>query len=284
MGRGPSAWRALARAVAALRSLEPARVEGALQDMGRRRRWLAPLAYAGAAVAVVFDGILILLRHWQLFLLQVVPAAWIWVMTDNLRSHLVSDRDIPVDYAGPIAFGVLVVAQIAYWCNATFAFAVASAGEDLPIREAFRQARPHWRFISGVALLTGAAQAAVWLWLSKAGNPWFWLGLGTMLVVQIYMFVAVPSWIIGIQRKGGPRRDRLLQSLTTGVLSGCACAPGFALNRIGLLMLGIPKVGAIGFVPLAVGAALHVAGSSSARVVKMSVRLRGSGSDAPPVS
>ena len=70
-------WRALAHAVGAVRSTDPANVESALKDLGGKRRWLAPLVYAAGTVAVVFDGVLLLLRNWRLTLLQLFPAMWI---------------------------------------------------------------------------------------------------------------------------------------------------------------------------------------------------------------
>jgi hypothetical protein len=260
--------------VHAARALDPASLQEELQRMGRSRRWLAPLAYAAATIAVVFDGVLILLRNWRLLLLQLVPAAWIWVMTRELKAHVFAGQELPTLYADLVAAGVLVVAQIAYWCNATFAFTVASEGTG--IADAFRQARRRWRLVSGTALLTGGAQAAVWLWLD---GTWLTVGLLTMLVVQIYMFVAVPAWLVGAPSKKASRHERVVQSLTTGVLSGVATTPGFLLNRISLLILGLPTVGVIGFVLLAVSAVLHVTASSSVRVVKMSLRLRDPGAE-----
>jgi hypothetical protein len=263
--------------VQAARRLDSATVQEELQRMGKRRRWLAPLTYAAATIALVFEGVLILLRNWRLLLLQLAPAAWIWVMTRELKAHAFAGYDLPTVYADAVAGGVLVVAQISYWCNATFAFTVAAEGPT-GIADAFRQARSHWRLVSGVALLTGSAQAAVWLFLE---GHWLTLGLVTMLVVQIYMFIAVPAWLVGAPPRVASRREKAQQSVTTGVLSGVASTPGFLLNRIGLLMLGIPKVGFIGFIVLAISAVLHVTASSSVRVVKMSIRLKGTGEDSP---
>ena len=246
--------------------------------MGRRRRWLAPLAYTAATIAVVFDGVLILLRNWRLLLLQLVPAAWIWVMSRELRAHVFAGHELPTTGTGAVAAGAIVLAQISYWCNATFAFTVAS-GAGTGIADAFRQARRRWRLVAGVALLTGGAQAAVWLWLDGA---WLTVGLLTMLVVQIYMFVAVPAWVVGAPRRDQSRHERIMQSLTTGVLSGVAFNPGFLLNRISLLILGIPTIGIIGFALLAVSAVLEVTALSSVRVVKMSIRLRDPAASPPP--
>ncbi len=275
--------RALRNAIAAVRSTDPATVEVTVRELGRRRRWLVPLAYAAGTVAIVFDGVVLLVRNWRLTLLQLLPAAWIYAMTWNLRTHLLHGNELNPSVGPAVAVAVLITAQGAYWCNATFGFAMARSGKA-DIGAAFRDARPHWRFIGGLALLTGGAQAAVWLLLPEASLRWFWIALLTMFVVQVYLFVAIPSWLIGV-RPTGTRRERAIQSLTTGVLSGVAATPGFLLNRIGLLLLGVGALWWIGVAVLAISAVLHVTASSSVRVVKMSVRLHegpAAGSSASP--
>ena len=121
----------------------PSQVESALKDLGERRRWLAPLIYAAGTIAVVFDGVLLLLRNWRLTLLQLVPAAWISVMTWNMKSHLVSKPSISTGVSIAAAVGVVLAAQLAYWCNATFAYTMLQDPPDT--RAAFREARVHWR-------------------------------------------------------------------------------------------------------------------------------------------
>ena len=153
----------------------PRSVESALKDLGGRRRWLAPLVYAAGTVAVVFDGVLVLLRNWRLTLLQLFPAVWIWVMTWNMKNHFASKPTFSTSDVIAIAVGVLLAAQVAYWCNATFAYTMAQ-GATGDIRAAFREARRHWRLIGGLALLTGGAQAAIWLLMPRlqptgSGSP-----------------------------------------------------------------------------------------------------------------
>ena len=94
----------------------------------------------------------------------------------------------------------------------------------------------------------------------------------------------MPAWLVGAPSRAASRRQKAEQTLTTGVLSGVASMPGFLLNRIALLILGIPTIGVIGFILLALGAVLHVTASSSVRVVKMSIRLKGTAGDPPPAS
>jgi hypothetical protein len=270
-------------AVQAVRSTDPSTVESALRDLGGRRRWLVPLVYAAGTVAVVFDGVLLLLRNWRLSLLQVTPAVWIWVMTWNLRHHFVEKTTIPAGAAVAIAVAVLLAAQVAYWCNATFAFTIAQSGTS-DIRDAFREARGHARLIGGLALLTGGVQAGIWLVMPHLNTHWLWLALLLMFVVQVYLFIAIPCWLLGVG-KTGSRRERTTQSATTGILSGVAAMPGFLLNRIGLLVLGAGTLGlGIGVALVAIGAVLHVTASTSVRVVKLSVRLRPAAAQPPLIA
>ena len=265
-------------ATAAVRSTDPATVESALKDLGGRRRWLAPLVYAAGTVAVVFDGVLLLLRNWRLTLLQFFPAAWIGVMTWNMKNHLLSRPTFSTSDIIPVAVGVVLAAQIAYWCNATFAYTMTQS-PTADIRAAFGEARPHWRLVGGLAALTGGLQAAIWLAMPRLQADWLWLALVVMFVVQVYLFIAIPCWILGV-RKTGSRRERTTQSVTTGVLSGVASTPGFLLNRIGWLLLGSGPLGIVGGALVPIGAVLHVTASSSVRVVKLSLRLR-PGDEAP---
>jgi hypothetical protein len=281
--RGPrQGARVLRAAVAAVRSTDPATVEVTVRELALRRRWLVPLAYAAGTVAIVFDGVVLLVRNWRLTLLQLIPAAWIYVMTWNLRTHLLQGNELNPAIGPVAAVAVLITAQVAYWCNATFGFVMVQHGAP-DIGAAFREARPHWRFIGGLALLTGGAQAAIWLLLPQASLGWFWLALLAMFVVQVYLFVAIPLWLIGV-RPAGTRRERAMQSMTTGVLSGVAATPGFLLNRIGLLLVGVGPLWWIGVAILAISAVLHVTASSSVRVVKMSVRLHDGPTAGPTVS
>src|SRR4051794_839461 len=179
---------ALVAAVAAVRSTDRAGVESAIEELGRKRRWLVPLAYAAGTIGVVFDGVVLLLRNWRLTLLQLLPAMWIWVMTWNMKHHFVSKPSISVGVSILVAVAVLVTAQAAYWCNATFAFTLVGEAEG-DIAGAFAEARRHWRTIGGLALLTGSVQATIWLLMPHVNTHWLWLALLLMFVVQVYLFI-----------------------------------------------------------------------------------------------
>ena len=115
-------------------------------------------------------------------------------------------------------------------------------------------------------------QAAIWLLIPHVQPRALSLALLAMFLVQIYLFIAIPSWLLGV-RKTGTRRERAIQSMTTGVLSGVASTPGFILNRVGLLLLGT-SFWLVGVAIVSIATVLHVTASSSVRVVKMSLRLR----------
>jgi hypothetical protein len=266
-------WGAFVGAVRGVSEVDPGVVEDELQRLGSRRRWLAPLVYAAGTVAVVFRGVLFLLQNWRVLLLQVVPAAWLWLMTWNVKTHLFSREALPLDYRAPLAIGVIVLSLVCHWCNATFAFTLTQPGRP-QIRPAFREARQRWRLVTVVALVAGAAQAAVWVFLAPISVRWFLVGLTAMLVIQIYLFVALPLWLVGIKPRES-RRQKMTRSVTTGVLGGVASTPGFLFNRLGLLLLGTQALWVLGIVFVSIGAVLHLTASSSVRVVKMSARLGG---------
>ena len=265
-------WQALVDAIAAVRSTDPARVESALKDLGGRRRAVAPLVFAAGTVAVVFDGVLLLLRNWRLTLLQLSPAAWISIMSWNLKEHLLSRPSFSTDVAAAAAVGVLLAAQVAYWCNATFAYTISrrASGE---IRAAFHEARAHWRLIGGLAMLTGGVQAAIWLLLPRLHVDWLWVALLAMFIVQVYLFIAVPCWLVGVQ-KTGTRRDRATLSAATGVLQRCGVDAGFPAQWD---RLAAPRIGPTRDHRRRCSQSERcctVTASSSVRVVKLSVRLR----------
>jgi hypothetical protein len=143
--------------------------------------------------------------QWQLTLLQLFPAVWIWAMTWNMKNHLLSKPTFSTSAVVFIAVGVLLAAQVAYWCNGTFAYTMAqSASAD--IKAAFGEARPHWRLISGLALLTGGVQAAIWLAMPRLHTDWLWVALLAMFVVQVYLFIAIPCWLLGVRKTGSAAR------------------------------------------------------------------------------
>ena len=113
--------------------------------MSRRRRIFAPLALAVSAVAMLFDGLRLLLSNWRLTLVQVLPAMWIWASMLDLKLHVLHGASFR-EWRGPVFIpvmaGIVVITAASFFLNAVFAFAIARPGPP-QIRPAFTTARSH---------------------------------------------------------------------------------------------------------------------------------------------
>jgi hypothetical protein len=277
---------ALGRLVLAVRDAEPADVEAASRQLGRSRRWLAPLAYVAGALALLVDGVKLLIANWRLSLVELVPALWIWITTWNLKAHFFRGRSLAFIH-GPAAVGVAVAAVIvtvvSFWCNAVFAFAV-----DRPppprLVPAFAEARRHSGYLTAWGVGVGVAYALATVYAARAGLGWYGVALGIVLAVMITTFVSVPANLIAARHRQS-LRDRVATGAVGGALSAVVLSPGFLLNRVGLLMVGVRPLVIPGVVLFSVGAALQAAGVSTVKAVKLSTKLGGGATrgDEPPV-
>ena len=73
------------RFIQAIRDSDQAAVNEMVLRLSRARPWLAPLAFAVGAFAMLFDGVKLLLTNWRLTLIQVLPAMWIWAAMLDLK-------------------------------------------------------------------------------------------------------------------------------------------------------------------------------------------------------
>ena len=58
-------WATIVAAIKAVRATDPDRVRELAAQFGGRSRWLTPLAYAAGTLAIVFDGVVLLLHEWR---------------------------------------------------------------------------------------------------------------------------------------------------------------------------------------------------------------------------
>jgi hypothetical protein len=86
-------------------------------------------------------------------------------------------------------------------------------------------------------------------------------------------FVAVPARILGAKKRRLKPIEAVGHWTIGGALSAVAMTPGFLLDRVGLIPVGIPHLHAVGFVLLSIGTALYAAGMSSVKAVKLSMKL-----------
>jgi hypothetical protein len=278
--------------VRAIEENDEARIEDAVLRLSRRRRALAPLAFMVGALALLFEGVRLLVSNWRLTLIQIPPAMWIWLATADLKAHVLRGRSLNV-IRGPILIPLILaitaITMVAFFLNAVFALAVARpGGPDIHAgRRAARERRvPVLASGAVVGLALGVATTVVPRW----GRPWFGIVLSVVVGVMMFSYVFVPARLIGA-RQSSSRRDKLMTSVVGGVIGATVCTPPYLLGRLGILMLGSKALFVPGIVVLAVGATLQAGATGAVRAIKMSATLAGARrpsdpaeSDAPPAT
>ncbi len=270
----------LAEAVA---DADPEQVDAAARQLGSSRAYLSPVAWAAGTIVLLIRGIKLLLLNWRLTLIQVVPAIVVWLAMYDLRVHALHRadfRDLSLGWA-VLAFVVAVAVCVAsFWCNTVFAFAI----DVLPPRigPAMRRTNQRWRpvVLAGaiMGLLLGCAIAVV----PRLDRPLlFDAVLLSVIGILVVAFVAVPARILARRQRKLPPREAIGRTLVGWVLSVVVMTPGFVLDRVGLLLMGVPGLRFIGFLVLSLGTALYAAGMSSVKAVKLSIRLATSDPEGP---
>jgi hypothetical protein len=243
--------------------------------LSRSRPWLAPLAFAVGAFAMLFDGVKLLFTNWRLTLVQVLPAMWIWAAMYDLKLHVLRGRSF-YELRGPtvvipLVLAVAVVTAASFYLNAVFAFAITQPGQP-KIRPAFSQARSHLPSVlawgGAIGLLLGVSTVVVARW----GLFWFAVSLGIVVGLMMVCYVAVPSRLIGIKPVQS-RRDKLTATAVGGAVGAVICTPPYLLGRIGLIMLGSHTLFVLGIILLAVGLTLQAGATGAVKTVKMSAKL-----------
>ena len=130
--RRPADGRRSSGFIRAVRDSDQATVNDMVLRLSRSRRWLAPLALAVGAFAMLFEGVKLLFTNWRLTLIQALPAMWIWAAMLDLKAHVLHGKSFHV-LTGPVVVipVVLAVAAItaaSFFLNAVFAFAIAQPG------------------------------------------------------------------------------------------------------------------------------------------------------------
>jgi hypothetical protein len=287
-GSGGKVRAQLARIIRGARTVADAdatEIESAARGFGQSRRYLAPVAWAAGAIVLVIRGIKLLILNWRLSLIQVVPAAWVWLVMWDLKEHTL--RGAPfrhITIGGMIVLAVLAVAVsiAAFWCNTVFGFAID--GGKPTIAPAARQTNAYLKVIAVAGLALGLLLALAATVVPRIGSTWLYVAaLGASLSAMLISFVAIPARIIGAKRQRLPPRQAVGSWATGGALSAVAMAPGFLLDRIGLILLGSPGLDILGFLLLSAGTALYAAAMSSVRAVKLSMKLGGGSTEKPSV-
>jgi hypothetical protein len=262
------------RFIRAVRDSDQATVNEMVLRLSRTRRWLAPLALAVGAVAMLFEGVKLLFTNWRLTLIQVLPAMWIWAAMLDLKAHVLHGKSFHV-LTGPVVIPlVLAVAAItaaSFYLNAVFAFAIAQPGRP-QIQPAFAQARSHLAIVLGSGAAVGICLGLSTVVLTRWRLLWFALSLSIVVGVMMVSYVAVPARLIGMKTTYS-KRDKLTASVVGGAIGAVVCTPPYVLGRVGLLMLGSKSLFIPGVIVFAIGLTLQAGATGAVKAVKMSAKL-----------
>jgi hypothetical protein len=272
----PASRRArLVRLIRAVADADGKEIEAAVRQLGESRPFLTPIAWAAGACVLLIRGIKLLLVNWRLSLIELVPAAWIWLVMWDLKRHALRGAAFQeLTWGGTVLLAVIAVGitLVAIWCNTVFAFAVDT---DPPkVGPAARRATADLPIIALAAVILGLLLTFAAIVVPRVGPTWLYVvTLGGVLGLMLINFVAVPARITGLRRQRLPPRQKVGSVLAGGALSAVAMGPGFLLDRIGLILLGVSGLHVLGFILLSIGTALYAAGMSSVRAVKLSMKL-----------
>ena len=265
------------RFIQAVRDSDQATVNAMVLRLSRIRPWLAPLAFAVGAFAMLFDGVKLLFTNWRLTLIQVLPAMWIWAAMFDLKAHVLHDKAFHVLIGPavviPVVLGIAIITASCFYLNAVFAFAIVQPGRP-QIRPAFTQARQHLLVVLGSGAVIGVLLGLATVVVSRWGKFWFAFALSIVVGIMMVCYVAIPSRLIGMKAIVS-RRDKLAASVVGGAIGAVVCTPPYALGRIGLIMLGSSTnvIFVLGVIFFAVGLTLQAGATGAVKTVKMSAKL-----------
>ncbi len=260
----------------AVADADPAQVQAAAQRFGSSRRYLAPVGWAAGTLVLLLRGVKMLILNWRLLLIQLVPAAWIWITMYDLKQHGLRGAPFRELHLGSVlAVSALAIgwSMAAFWCNTVFAYAIDGPPPPL-IRPAVRRTNRRLGTIAVAGAVVGALLATATAVIPRLDSYWlFVLALGAVLGVMFLSFVGVPAHIIGRRTRKLPRHEAIGRTVTGWGVSAVAMLPGIVLDRLGLIMIGAPGLHVLGFVVLTAGAGLYAAGMSTVKAVKISIQL-----------
>jgi len=267
----------IVRFIQAVRDSDQATVNEMVLRLSRARPWLAPLAFAVGAFAMLFDGVKLLFTNWRLTLIQVLPAMWIWAAMFDLKAHALHDKAFHVMIGPaiviPLVLGIAVITAAGFYLNAVFAFAIVQPGRP-QIRPAFTQAHQHLLVVLGSGAVVGVLLGLATIVVTRWGKFWFAVALSIVVGIMMVCYVAIPSRLIGMKTTFS-KRDKLAASVVGGAIGAVVCTPPYALGRVGLIMLGSSThvIFVLGVIFFAVGLTLQAGATGAVKTVKMSAKL-----------
>jgi len=241
----------------------------AVQRLSHSRRALAPLALTAGAFAMLFDGLRVLASNWRLLVLEILPAAWIWIAMYDIRARLVHQHPVPQlggFWLAAALVAVTLITTASLYLNGVFGFAVSERPPDLSRGFAGAAANRWSLLIPG--LVVGALLASSALLAPALPRPWPILSLGAVVGLMMVAYVAVPARAIGL-RRNYKRTDKWVMTAISSTVGVIVMFPAYLLGRIGLLMIGAPVLRPFGVVAFAIAVVLEVGATGAVRAVKL---------------
>ncbi len=275
LGRG-ALIRQVRQLIRAINDGDDATVEAAVLQLSQSRRYLAPLAFAVGAFAMLFQGLKLVFSEWRLTIVQILPAMWIWAAMLDLKVHVLKGKEFNI-WRGPLAIvlvlAIALVSVAAFYLNSVFAFALTDSGRP-DLRSAFVRARGHFGVVATLGFSVGLALGFSAIVVPRWGLRWFALSMGIVIGVMMLTYVTVPSRLVGL-KSSFSGRDKLAASVVAGAFGAVICAPAYVIGRVGVLLLGskVVIVFALGVAMLSVGLALQAGATGAVKAIKMSAKL-----------
>ncbi len=285
-GRAP--WltrikRQISQLIVVIREGDEGMVQDAVLELSRRRRLFAPLALIVSAIVLLFEGLRLLVSNWRLTLIQVIPAMWIWLAMLDLKVHALRGKTFIVlrgPVLIPLVLGIMAISVASYFLNGVFAFAITKPGKP-KIFPAFGEAWSHVRTI----LLWGGVIGFMLAWsvliVTRWGRWWFALSLSIVVGLMMITYVAVPSRMVGV-KAARSKRDALTATVVGGAVGAIICTPGYAIGRVGIIMLGSHPLFIPGIIVLSLGMTLQAGTTGAVKAVKVSAKLVAGREPDPP--
>lgn len=258
---------------------DEAAIEAAVLALSRSRRALAPVALVVGALMMLLAGLRAAFSGPRLFLVEVLPATWVWLGMLDLKLHVLRGREFRDWHGAPALVAMVLIVALtvaAYWLSTVFALALDSPDRRVPA--AFSAARSHLRSAAVVGVLAGAVLAVAVVIAPRWGRVPFSVLLGAAVAVLMVSLVAFPARVVGLPARA-PRRDKLLLAAVASVAGALVCSPAYALGRVGTLLLGSRHLVVLGVVLVAAGYLLEVGASCAVHTVKTSAKLLGGRSE-----
>ena len=265
----------LLQAVRAVADADPEQIEATARKLGASRRYLAPIAWIAGMLVLVVRGLKLLVSNYRLLLLELVPAAWVWLTLWDLHRRKLGN--VPLYDASLrevlVAVGVSSVAGVAaLWCNSVFGFAITHQPPE--VKQAILQTRAFRRRVIAAGILMGVVVTIGFAVIPRLKPEWVYYGLlGGMYGLMLTALVVLPAWIIGITRTHFGPVQTLQRWVAGWGLGAVAMAPGFVVARSGGLLLDVRGLEWLGYVMITLGAVLYAAGLSSVKAVTLSMKL-----------